>query len=307
MGSATIGPVSDAHHDVPSEPPPAPSRAAAVAHPRAAKDENLILDELSDRLETLKLFREDDPARADALLEQFGAQGEVESRMLAQLGVTAPLAHPDRFEQAHRTAMHALEVFDRNAGKAPANLKAGILTAIAVPVVQQVIGIVVRSYQSNVIASIRELYAQRQASSERASPEYQMLRNARRQADRLAPALTRKTPGLPAFLLGGAVLSGATSLLHQAVDKAWVLLLLTAVFAVIALGSFWCVVKGAAIARRRTRIALDQPLRALWETIGAAGSPPADRSRQFAISGAVLLVAVWVVVPIALGVAAARW
>jgi hypothetical protein len=299
---------SDLPNQVPSEPAlPSDTTAEPAGSKRAAKDGNLILDELSDRLETLKLFREGDPARADALLEQFGAQGAVESRMLAQLGVSAPLAHPDRFEQAHRTAMHALEVFDRNASKAPAELRAGILTPIAVPVVQQVIGIVVRGYQSNVIASVRELYAQRQASSERTSPEYQMLRIARRQADRLAPALTRKTPGLPAFLLGGAVLSGATSLLHQAVDKAWVLLLLTTVFAVIALGSFWCVIKGAAIARRRTRIALDQPLRALWETIGAAGSPPADRSRQFAVSAAVLLVAVWIVVPIALGVAGARW
>jgi hypothetical protein len=271
------------------------------------RDENLILDELSDRLETLKLFREDDPARAGALLEQFGAEGAVESRMLAQLSVTAPLAHPDRFEQAHRTAMHALEVFDRNAGKPPSNLRAGILTPIAVPVVQRLNRIVVRGYQADVIASIRELYAQRQASSERTSPEYQMLRIARRQADRLAPALTKKTVGLPAFLLGGAVLSGGTSLLHQAVDKAWVLLLLTVVFAVLGLGSFWCVIKGAAIARRRTRIALDQPLRALWETIGAAGSPPRDRSRQFGISAGVLLVAVWIVVPVALGVAAARW
>jgi len=45
---------------------------------------------------------------------------------------------------------------------------------------------------------------------------------------------------------------------------------------------------------------LDQPLRALWETIGAAGHPPRDQSRQFAIIAVVLLVLAWVVVPVAI-------
>ena len=56
-----------------------------------------------------------------------------------------------------------------------------------------------------------------------------------------------------------------------------------AVTAVLALGAFWCVLTAAAIARRRTRIALDAPLRALYETIGAAGDPPRDRSRGFVV------------------------
>ena len=47
--------------------------------------EHLLLDELSDRLETLKLIRTDDEQRADAILEQFGAKGRVESEMLDQL------------------------------------------------------------------------------------------------------------------------------------------------------------------------------------------------------------------------------
>jgi len=55
--------------------------------------------------------------RADAILEQFGAKGKVESEMLDQLGARrAPLQYPDRFEEAHRTAMRALEVFDRKRG-----------------------------------------------------------------------------------------------------------------------------------------------------------------------------------------------
>jgi hypothetical protein len=264
---------------------------------KVEKEESLVLDELSNRLQTLKLFQEDDPARADALLEQFGAQGVIESQMLAQLSESAPLLHPDRFEQAHRTAMHALEVFDRNAGRKPSNLKAGLLTPLATIVVQQVIRIIVRGYQSSVINSIKTLYTQRQARSPKGSPEFVMLRIARRDAERLAPALNKKAGGLPAFLVGGAVLSGVTSVLQAALKSVPILLGVAAVYVILALATFWCVLKAAAIARRRTRIALDQPLRALWETIGAAGTPPQDRSRQFGVYAGILLVTVWVVVP----------
>ena len=277
----------------PSEGPPTEQHGES----KVAKDSNLVLDELTDRLNSLKLLREDDPARADALLEQFGAQGKVESQMLDQLGSREPLAHPERFEEAHRGAMRALEVFDRNAAKAPANLRAGPLTPLASFVVQMVIGIIVRAYQSSVISTIRQLYAQRQASSHKDSPEYAMLRLARRQADRLSKGLTKKGGGLPAFLLGGAVLSAVTSVLHQALHNVVILFVVAAAYVLLALAAFWCVLRGAAIARRRTRIALDQPLRALWETIGNAGSPPQDKSRQFGIYAGLLFLTVWVVVP----------
>jgi len=59
----------------------------------------------------------------------------------------------------------------------------------------------------------------------------------------------------------------------------------------------------AAIARRRTRIALDAPLRALYATVGAAGDPPRDRSRDFVVYAVLLLVLGWVVVPAALALA----
>jgi hypothetical protein len=282
------------------------AKDGAVAKDKVATEESLLLDELSDRLETLKLFREDDPARADALLEQFGAQGEVESQMLAQLGATAPLLHPDRFEEAHRTAMRALEVFDRNAARPPSNLKAGPLTPIASLIVQQVIRIVVRGYQASVINHIRALYTQRQANSAKGSPEFVMLRIARRDSERMTPALSKKAGGLPAFLVGGAVLSGITSVLQEALNDIPVLLAVGAAYVGLALALFWCALKAAAVARRRTRIALDQPLRALWETIGAAGSPPQDRSRQLGLYAVVLLLTVWVVVPAVLALVVYR-
>ena len=272
-----------------------------------AEKKHLLLDELTDRLETLQLVRADTEQRADAILEQFGARGKVESEMLDQMGMRSPLAHPERFEEAHRTVMRALEVFDRNAARSPSGVHAGPLTPVASFIVQLLIRLIVRSYQSNVVDRVRELYGRREANSARGSPEFFMLGLARRQADRLAPGFKRKSVALPAFLLGSAAVSGVASALAQGVKSALhnrvLLVLAAAVLAGVALAGFWCIITAAAIARRRTRISLDQPLRALWETIGAAGHPPRDQSRQFATYAVILLVLAWIVVPVAITIA----
>jgi hypothetical protein len=224
--------------------------------------------------------------------------------MLDQLSARAPLQYPDRFEEAHRTTMRALEVFDRNAGRPPSNLRAGPLEPVAAYVVQMLIRLIVRDYQKSVVNQIRKLYARRWANSEKGSPEFGMLRLARLEMERLAPDYQRSALSFPTFLLGGAALSGVASaiqgVLVEAAKDRLLLLVVAAVFVALALGGFWCILKAAAIARRRTRIALDQPLRALWETIGAAGHPPKDQSRQFAVYAVVLLVLAWVVVPAAI-------
>jgi hypothetical protein len=264
--------------------------------------DDLILDELSDRLDSLKFFRAHDEAQADQILEQFGAQGVVEQDMLDQLSSRAPLAHPDRFSEAHRTAVRAVEVFDRNAARRPSTLPAGPLGALAKPVVQLLIGIIVHRHEKRVVSHIRELYALREANSVEGTPEFHALRLGRKQLTRLSPDLSDAKVSLPAFLLGGAVLSSATSFLERAVSDRILLLLLSIVLAAVFLGAFWCILTAAAIARRRTRIALDRPLAALWETIGAAGQPPKDNSRSFALSSGILLVTAWLIVPVVLAV-----
>ena len=94
--------------------------AVTSSDERAAPDKkDLLLDDLSDRLDSLKFFRAHDEAQADTILEEFGAQGVVEHDMLDQLSSRVPLAHPDRFGEAHRTALRAIEVFDRNAARSP--------------------------------------------------------------------------------------------------------------------------------------------------------------------------------------------
>jgi hypothetical protein len=165
----------------------------------AERGERFILDQLTDRLETLRLLREDDPQRAGVMLEQFGASGRVESQMLTQLGQRQPLQIPDRFPEAHRTVMRAVEVFDRNAGRRPSSLRAGALRPAASLVVQLLIGVVVRNYQRSVIQHLRRLYALRQANSVPGSVDYRMLTLATRQLDRVTADLSRRSSGLPPF------------------------------------------------------------------------------------------------------------
>lgn len=269
----------------------------------AEHQDGFLLDELVDRLDTLRLLREGDPQRADVMLEQFGAAGRVESQMLAELGQRRSLQVPDRFPEAHRTVMRAVEVFDRNAARAPSSLRTGVLTPVASPVVQLLVATVVRSYQRSVIEHLRRLYALREANSVLGSVEYRRLALARRQVDRVTEDLSRRSGGLPAFLIGGATFSVLSSAVQEVTSSRLVLVVVAAVTAVLAIAAFWCVLTAAAIARRRTRIALDAPLRALYETLGAAGDPPRDRSRAFVVYAVLLLALAWVVVPAALGFA----
>ena len=199
--------------------------------------------------------------------------------------------------------MRTVEVFDRNAARPPSSLRAGVLTSAATPVVQLLIGTVVRSYQRSVVEHLRRLYALREANSLPGSSEYRMLTLARRQIDRVSEDLVRRSGGLPAFLIGGATFSLLSSAVQEVTGSRLVLVVVAVVTALLAIAAFWCVLTAAAIARRRTRIALDAPLRALYETIGSAGDPPRDRSRDF-VGYAVLLLAVgWFVVPVALALA----
>src|SRR5262245_10504160 len=98
--------------------------AAAGAEPSSASrhdDDSLILDELSERLATLRILREDDPDARGRLLEEIGVRGRAEEDIVSQMADRKPLWRPDRFEEAHRLAMRSLEVLDRN-GVRPANV-----------------------------------------------------------------------------------------------------------------------------------------------------------------------------------------
>jgi hypothetical protein len=111
--------------------------------------------------------------------------------------------------------------------------------------------------------------------------------------------------GLPTFLLGGAFLSGVFSALANLFRAAIgnrVLVVVVAAAVVLVLASLaWIAVYAASVARRRIRLTTDQPMRALWDAVGAAGDPPRDESYNFAIYAIILLVVAAIVVPAAIG------
>lgn len=279
----------------------APSTHASVEPADPEEDGNLLLDELSERLTTLRVLRADDPDARGRLLEEIGVRGKAEEDIVNQMADRKPLWRPDRFEEAHRLAMRSLEVLDRNGVRQASVRKLGPLTPLAKWSTQQVTRFVVKNHQNTVIERIRKLYERREANSATGSPERAMLRRARVDATRVEPGFKGKPLGIPAFLLGGAAISGlfsaAQNVLRSALESKILSVLFGLIVVMIFVGAAWSAVYGAAVARRRIRLALDQPIQALYETIGACGDPPKDQSTNFAIYAIVLFLLAWVVIP----------
>jgi hypothetical protein len=275
-----------------------------------APEKNIILDEFTQHLDSLRVLRAHNPEEASALLASLGASGKAEADIVDQLAKTDPLWLPDRFEEAHRMVMRALEVIDRNGPRVAKLPKMGPLKPIAEWAVQLFTRLIVRNYQHAVIDKIRHLYSRREANSVWGSREHHMLRRARIDAERVAPGLKGQALGLPTFLFGGAVLSSVLGFLGniaKTVSAAKELLIIAAVvMAVLFACLSWVTIYSAAVARRRAKLTLDKPLAALFETIGACGTPPRDDSFTFATYALVLTALAFVVIPIGIGLAILR-
>ena len=263
-----------------------------------------IVDELIlDRIDALRVLRADSQEEKGALLEKIAGRGKPEQDIVSELSKVRPLWRPDRFEEAHRMAMRSLEVLDRNGARSPKLPRLGPLTPPAGYVVEQMTRWIVKGHQNTMVTRVRKLYERREANSVWGSPEHHMLRRARIDAARVEPGYKGNPLGLPTFLLGGAVLSSAASGLNRFV--AWAfndtvgVIIFALVFGVVFFGLAWAALYSAGVARRRIRLCTDQPMKALWETIGACGTPPKDGSYDFAVYAIVLLALAWVLVPLA--------
>lgn len=262
---------------------------------------------LVDQIDALRVLRADTDEEKGRLLEQIGGKGVVEQEMVAQMSAIRPLHHPERFEEAHRIMMRGIEVLDRN-GPRPAKVpNVGPLRPIAQWLVQQVTRWIVKSHLNRLTGRICGLYEKREANSDWGTREHAMLRRARLDARRVQANSSGNALGLPTFLLGGAALtsiaSGLQSLARTAMDSTLGVSILGFI-AVFVLGALsWVALYSAGVARRRIRLSTDQPMRALWETIGAAGKPPRDESYNFAVYAIILLVLAWIVVPLAIWLA----
>jgi hypothetical protein len=269
---------------------------------RPPDDDSLIIDELGRRLAQLRLLYDDDHA-TDKILNQLGGQGRVERDIVRHLATTQTLAFPDRFVDAHRGAMHALEVLARNGSRPPSQLRLGPLTGVVRYLAQQVIRPIVRGHQAQVVDSLRDLYTRRLGWMPADDPYRMSMIRARMDVERATPSYKKKASVLPTALAGGAVASSVAQVFRGAGSAAFgsrggLIVGGLVAFALLVAVS-WVALHGAAIARRRIRLSMDRPLGALWETVGWCGHPPKDNARMFAAVAIAITVVGWLVIPIA--------
>lgn len=271
-----------------------------LARPAEEHDEGVL-----DGIDALRVLRADTPEAKTELLQQIAGSGKAEQDIVSELSKVAPLWKPAEFEPAHRMVMRSLEVLDRNGARAAKMPPIGPLKPIAQFLVQLVTRWIVRNHQNDTVTKIRKLYERREANSAWETPEHHALRRARLDVARLEQGLKSNPIGLPKVLLGGAFLSGFISgmsrlMLSLLENQVAVIAVATGIVAVLACLA-WVALYSAAVARRRISLSLDQPLDALWDTIGAAGDPPRDQSYNFALYAIALLILASILVPIAIG------
>jgi hypothetical protein len=172
------------------------------------------------------------------------------------------------------------------------------LTPVARFVVQQMIRWIIPGYQNGLVARLRKLYERRRANSV-GQQEHVMLQA--RITVQVEQGYKGDQLGIPAFLLGGAILSSVVTALRAFFVWAFSgivgAVVFTLVFGLVFVTLAWAAMHAAGVARRRIRLSTEQPIKALFETIGACGNPPKDDSYNFAVYAIVLLVLAWILVP----------
>jgi hypothetical protein len=203
----------------------------------------------------------------------------VEARIAADFAAAGPLANPGRFLEAHRLAIRALEVLDRDGSRDPTvSRRFGPLRGLVRRGVEFVAEYIVKTYAENVVSAMQRLYTRREPQAPRGSTERAHLSQARVEIERVAPGFRGGGIGVPALVAGNAAVplwlqprsTSAPSISSQSRSCGAVRG---------AVGLSGCSVRplsGAAVAhRRRSSCASHSP--PLWETVGNCGTPRMTR------------------------------
>jgi hypothetical protein len=264
-----------------------------------------VFDEVDGWLDRIQLVDEDDDEVA-RFLDSLDLHGPQEREMLAELARKTPLAKPDEFPAAHRRVAAALETLGRHGYRSaviPRWLKPAFFGRFIVELVARY---VVVSYLRRVSTELRNIYWLRAIQSPVGKPERFMLRRARVEAEGLIVVFKRRELGLPSFVVGGVLVPITLALVRLiqglSLSQWWASILVAVVGALVVLLVSAVVLRGAAVASRRIRLATRAPLHALWNVMGSAGRPPRDQSRKFAIVAIVVTTLTWFVVPAALAI-----
>jgi hypothetical protein len=265
-----------------------------------------VFDEVDEWLDRVQIVDESDDQVA-GFLDSLDLRGPQEREMLAELTRKAPLAKPADFLAAHRRAVASLETLGRHGYRSavvPRWLKPKFLGRFVVELVARY---VVVSHLRRVSTDMRNLYWLRAMQTPVGADERMMLRRARVEADGLIVVFKRREVGLPSFVIGGVLVPIVLALVRviQGLDLSswWVATVTVLAGGLIVWLISAVVLRGAAMASRRIRLATTAPLAALWGIVGGAGDPPRDQSRKFAIIAIVLTTLAWVVVPAAIAIA----
>jgi hypothetical protein len=262
--------------------------------------EEELSEAIDNPIERLKLLSENDEGLA-AYLDAIEVTSPREREMMREISRTRPLAQPDRFLQAHRNMAEALESLARHGYHGTvAGQRTGPLRAVIRWGVQLVARYLVVSHIRNLSTRLRNLYVLREAQALPGSDERLKPSRARLDAERMVDALETRELALPAFLLGGAAipLFASVGRITGILERTWVAAVIGVVGMLIALAASWVILRGAALASRRIRLATRGPLQALWNSIGWCGNPPKDSTRTFVLISVGLTVGCWIIVPI---------
>jgi hypothetical protein len=260
------------------------------------------VDEAWDNpLERLRLLSGDDDAVA-SFLDELHVSSPRERELLAELARPTVLARPERFDADHRQAIEALESLRRHGFHGS---RAGASLGPFRPVVRWLVELVARylvvSHVKNVVTQMRNLYWAREMEAPSDSPEFKLLRPARFDAQALVEIMKSREIGVPSFILAGVLLPIVATLWRLlsgfTFENWWVAVLVGLAGVAIGVGLSWIVLRGTALASKRIRISVRQPLQVVWDDVGYCGKPPKDGSRNFAIIAIVLTVGVWIVLP----------
>jgi hypothetical protein len=265
-----------------------------------------VFDDVDQWLDRIQLVDEDDDQVA-SFLDTLDLRGPQEREMLTELARKAPLARPDAFPAAHRRAVASLETLGRHGYRSaalPRWLKPRFFGRFVVELVARY---VVVSHLRRVSIDMRNVYWLRTMQAAAGTDERSLLYRARSEAEGLVVVFKRREIGLPSFVIGGILVPIVLALVRliQGLDLgSWWVATITLVAGGLVVWLISAIIlRGAAMASRRIRLATTAPLAALWEVLGSAGQPPRDQSRKFAVIAIMLTTLAWVVVPAAIAVA----
>jgi hypothetical protein len=265
-------------------------------------DEEAADDIVVDPRDIMRLLLAGDESKRELLLERYGGSGQVEKDIITELSNTRVLADVAGFENVHRLALHSIEVLNRNGGRPARMPRMAIVKPIASGLVSVLLGFIIRNYRNTLTRQIRRLYERRFSVAASGSVERALLLRARNDITVVDDGFSGGAAGVPAFLVGGALLSTVFATIEStflAIFHTPVGVSIVSVIAVLLLILLaWSAMYAAAVARRRIRLSTQLPARGLWDAVGFCGEPPKDQSFLFAVIAIVLAVLAWVLVPV---------